>query len=454
MILGTKAGNPCPVIEPFYGEPIDHSWLSRLRLAKLLAMKVQSRSAWYSNTARQLPKSATVIGAGVIGVATAYILCRSGMKVTIIDRNQRPGQGASYSNGGQLSYSYTDALANPALITSLPMLALGLNSGFKLHWNWDADYIRWILSFLKNCRQSKFDDSTLNALKLANRSKRALLELNELHDISFGYRRAGKIHIYETASGFENAKKVLKLKAGLGGPQHVLTAEEAITIEPALATIGPRISGAIYSPEEAVGDAHRFCMEMTALLEREYGAETCFGHSVSRISPGDDRSRIFLDNGIEHTCELTVICTGAEAARTLKPLGIQVPVQPMKGYAFTAPPGISAPSTSITDTDRRLVFSNLDGKIRVAGLADLGDATATLKPDRMQALAKAARQSLPDAADYSKAENFWAGMRPMTPDSIPIIARPRKSLAINVGHGMLGWTMALGSAERLLELFD
>ena len=151
--------------------------------------------------------------------------------------------------------------------------------------------------------------------------------------------------------------------------------------------------------------------------------------------------------------DVLVICTGSDR-KLLKPLGIKVPVFPMKGYSVTAPRGKHAPDISITDSKRRLVFTPLGDRMRIAGMADLGWDKEAVDPKRLSTLLTEAKASFPDAAIYDQADNHWAGLRPMTPDSVPRLGRPHPTLAYNLGHGMLGWTMAMGTGERLAKLIS
>jgi len=400
------------------------------------------------------PRSAIVIGAGVIGLTSAYALARRGVEVTLVDQHPEPAMGASKANGAQLSYAYSDALANPGILASLPKLALGLDDAFRFHWQWDPDYFRWLMRFLKNCTASKFRSNTLASLALAQKSREAMERLLTAHDIEFAHRVAGKMHLYRTKGAFLQAQQVMRMKVLSRDEQHALSPSEAIDIEPALQSAGKGLSGVIYSPKEAVGDSNVFSKQLLKLLKNDFAVKGLFGEAVREIHLGHDYAEIVLQGGEKVDADIAVLCTGADARQLLKPHGLCVPVAAMKGYSFTAPLGKNAPNTSITDSERRLVFTNLGGVIRVAGMADLGDETSNIEPSRIKALIASARASLPDAADYDRAGQFWSGLRPMTPNSIPIIRHVRPTLAINAGHGMLGWTLAMGSGERLAELLE
>ncbi len=398
------------------------------------------------------PKTAIVIGAGVVGVSSAYALARRGIDVTLVERRDGPALETSHANGAQLSYLYTDALANPALIAQMPKLALGMVPAFRLRWRMDPDYLRWLAEFIANCTAGRFRKNTLAALQLALESRVAMEELARDHDVEFGYRTAGKMHVYRSARAWQSAQDIATMKAQPGVVQHALSLKEAIAIEPALEGGADGILGVLHSPEEAVGDPHAYACAMRDLLTQRLGATAHFGRLVTDIALRDDAAEITLADGERLAADIVVDCTGAEGGRLLRAHGHRLPILPMKGYSFTAPAVDGSPSVSITDVEARVVFTRLETGIRVAGLADLGNADRTIDPRRMASLLESSRAALPQGAAFDEAAGFWCGLRPMTPDATPRIARPHPRLAYNLGHGVLGWTMAMGSAERLARL--
>jgi D-amino-acid dehydrogenase len=360
--------------------------------------------------------------------------------------------GASHANGAQLSYLYSDALASPALLTQMPKLALGLVPAFRLQPRIDLEYLRWIMAFLSNCTKARFRKNTLAALQLALESRVAMEELTSIYSLDFGHRAAGKMHVYRSDHAWRSAQRVAAMKAGPGVVQTALQLREAIQIEPALECAASGIRGVLYSSDEAVGDPHEFACAMRDLLTERFGVNPKFGRTVDRLHITNDRAVALCESGEEFAADIVVDCSGAEGGRLLRTLGIALPIVPMKGYSFTAPAIANSPSVSITDVESKIVFTRLREQIRVAGLADLGNADAMLDPRRTASLLGSARQSMPRAADFDQADAFWTGLRPMTPDGQPRIARPHPRVAYNLGHGMLGWTMAMGSAERLARL--
>lgn len=395
---------------------------------------------------------AIVLGAGVVGMATAYALARSGASVMLIDKEPEPGRGTSFANGGQLSYAYTDALASPALLARLPALALALDPAFRLRPSVDPDFIRWIAAFLRNCTATAFRENTLAGLELALESRSAMHELLTRHPLEFNHWVAGKLHLYEDEASFAAARDVLALKRQAGAVQEALTPSETVAVEPALAGRAQRLVGAIHSPDEEVGDPFLFCKSLLQTLREQYGLRSSFGTAMRLLDLGNTKPAVVLENGDRIAADNIVICAGVDTPALLRGTGIRVPIWPMKGHSLTAPAGAEAPSVSITDVARKLVFCRLSGMIRVAGLADFGTRDAAVQPARLASLVAAAKDALPSAADYGRIQSSWAGLRPMTPNSLPIIRRARKGVVLNVGHGALGWTYAMGAAERAARL--
>jgi len=396
-------------------------------------------------------RSAIVIGAGVVGMATCYALSRRGWMVTLLDAANAPAAGASHANGAQLSYCYTDALASPAVLRSIPAMLAG-KGGLQLSPSMDPGFASWLMRFMRNCTAKRFRQNTRAALQLAHESRDAMEALLAKHNVKFGHRIAGKRHLYFSQEEFENAQQSIKLKQDFACEQQIHSAQETLAAEPSLQSSGEDIAGSILTPTEAVGDPLLFSKSLLRLLLAEYCMTVRFEANVERIDCYDTGAQTTLQSGEILDSDLVVVCGGSSSNRLLRPLGAAQPILPMKGYSFEMPLSPTSPHCSITDTKRRIVFTNLGDRMRVAGLADLGNADTSIDPEKIEFLISDAQQSLAGAGDYSRAGQFWAGLRPMSPNSLPVIAQPRAALAINVGHGMLGWTMAMGSGERLARL--
>lgn len=394
-----------------------------------------------------------VIGAGVVGMATALTLSDHGHRVTVLDAGPEPGRGTSFANGAQLSYAYTDALASPGVRRQLPKLLLGLDPAFRLKPHLDPEFIRWGLAFLRNAGADAFARNTLKGLELAFQSRDALHALVARHELRFGHRTPGKLHLYRTAGSFAAAQELARLKASAAPVvQRALDAGEAVAVEPMLEAVRGRIVGALHTPDEESGDPYLFCLAARDALLRG-GHEVVGAAAVDRID-GGTRPCAIVSTGQVRRADRIILCAGAQSPPLARSLGVALPIQPVKGYSITAPAGPAAPSVSITDVANRVVFCRLGERMRIAGLAELGNRDRGVDPARLATLIASARDALPDAADYAAVSSSWAGLRPMTPDSLPIIRAIAPGVIANTGHGALGWTYAAGSAERVAQLIE
>ena len=388
----------------------------------------------------------------MIGVTSAYALARDGWSVRLIDSLPQIAMGASLGNGRQLSYSHTNALANPRMLPQIPGLLLGCNPAFRMGMRPELDFAIWLAQFLGNSSSAAYRRNTLKTLELAEQSRSAMGRLLEKHAIEFDRKKAGKLVLLHSEAASHAARKSMEMKQWAGSSQQMLSAAEACEIEPALAQSPKPIIGAVYSPDDETGDCSRFARELCKVLTEQYGLELITGRKVASIERALAGASVRLEDGETLEAHLVVVANGHRANDLLEPMGHRQPIEPMKGYSFTAPLGNSPPQVSITDSARRIVFTNLGDRMLVAGIAEMGRLDCAVDPERLASMVQSARASLPEAANYSEADEGWAGMRPMTPSSYPIIRMLEPGIAVNAGQGMLGWTLAMGSAERLAEV--
>jgi D-amino-acid dehydrogenase len=302
---------------------------------------------------------------------------------------------------------------------------------------------------LGNCTSARFSANTLAVLRLALRSRTALAALRTRHpDLTFDHSHSGKLHLYDDAGKFAAAKAAMAFKNGLGCDQRALTPREVVAVEPAVAGCGREIAGAIHSPIDESGDCHGFTQSLAAIAAREYGLSIRTGMAVERFIVEGRRVRAVETAAGVVEADSFVLTAGSDAPALARTVDIGLPIYPLKGYSVTLPATTDSPLISITDTRARIVFCRLGKQVRIAGMADLGRPNRIIEHARVHLLMTAARTCLPGAADWSADPQFWTGLRPMTPDSRPIIgATPIANLFLNCGHGMLGWTLACGSAE-------
>lgn len=400
-----------------------------------------------------MARTAIIVGAGVIGVCSAYALAKRGWSVTLVDRYKRPAMGTSKSNGAQLSYCFTDALGSPSTFAALPRLLAG-SGGVSIRPGASPAYLRWLASFARNCTAARFRENTLAVLQLAFESRAAMDALCARHSLEFSHAKADKVQLLYSAVDRKRAEASIALKSRSGCEQTIVERAGFAQIDPALCQVDEAVSAAIFTRAEMVGDARQFCESLLTVLVDEYGVSIRMGRDVESIERNGPATQVKLSDGEVLQADCAVICAGCGSNKLLEPLGLSVPVQPMKGYSFEMPPVSASPRVSVTDAKRRLVITNLGNRLRVAGIAELGNGSTQVEPDRVEALRRAAMSCLPEAGDYSQTTRHWAGLRPTTPRSRPIISQPLEGVAVNTGHGALGWTLAMGSGKRLAALLN
>lgn len=396
-----------------------------------------------------------VIGAGVVGVASAYLLAREKHEVILIDAASQPGRGASAGNAAQLSWAYGDAMASPALLKHLPTIVAGRDPAFRIRWRLDPDFLIWGLRFMANMTARRWWNNTHDILQLADESRREMQRLLSETKIAFDYRVAGKLHLHHTAKSLAAARPVIERKRQLGFDQRLLSRSEAEEVEPALKNYQGEVIGAVYTPNDALGDAAAFCRQLTDFMIARFGISTRFGHLATGFEQrkGQLSAVRFADCG-PLAVDAAIVTTGPSIHSLAAYLPEAGRIQPVRGYSLTVPWREGAPRVSLTDMRRKLAFAAIGDRLRVAGLADIEQPGAGFDADRFKILQEAAKSVLPAHFDRPSAEVRWSGERPMTPSSRPIIAPSRRirGLYVNAGHGMLGWTLALGSARRIAKL--
>ncbi|HEX6632727.1 MAG TPA: D-amino acid dehydrogenase [Usitatibacter sp.] len=396
-----------------------------------------------------------VLGAGVAGVAAAWYLREDGHEVTVLERNDAVALETSFANGGQLSYSYVAPLASPSVIPKIPPWLLRRDSPLKFVPERDADQWRWIAAFLAACNARQSDLTTQRLLRLAFYSRALMHELVAAHCLDFDYVRNGKLVVHTARASFEAAKRLLSYQASLGCEQEALDAERTVAVEPALASMRRRIAGAIYTPSEDAGDCFKFSNELARLMT--LGANPVrlrFGVAVERLlAIGKRVIGVETSHGV-FEADRYVLALGTSAPALVKPLGIRLPVYPLKGYSLTLPIADdgAAPRISVTDYQRKVVYARLGNELRVAGMADLAGRTARIDTERIGQLVEEVRATFPGASDFARLQP-WCGMRPATPRGTPVLgATPYSNLLLDAGHGALGFTLALGTGRILADV--
>lgn len=394
-----------------------------------------------------------VLGAGVVGVATAFYLRRSGADVTVIDRQPRPALEASFANGGQISVNHATPWAGPGTPWKALKWLGRVDAPLLFHLRYDPSLLAWLARFLANCTRHRARANLREAVRLALYSRHALRALREETGIAYEEKTRGILHVFTNPRDHAEALALVPTMAEFGLPREILSPDRCISLEPALAAIGPQLVGGIYSPEDESGDAHLFTERLADLCSSS-GVSFLLSKQVTGWRSDRRRVEAVVMDGDEIEADAYVVAAGSHTPLTLKSLGLRVPIYPAKGYSVTIPVAepAAAPEVSIIDDEVKMVYSRLGDRLRAAGTAEFIGYDETITPARAQFLLDKALRLFPGSGDPQQAE-FWAGLRPSTPDGVPIVGpTPLENLYINSGHGTLGWTMACGSGRLIADL--
>ncbi|MDH1252104.1 D-amino acid dehydrogenase [Comamonas thiooxydans] len=397
-----------------------------------------------------------IVGAGIVGLATAYALQRAGCRVTVLERGPGPAAGASGGNGAQLSYSYVQPLADPGIWKMLPQLLLEKDSPLALRLRADPAQWVWGLRFLGACNARASMAGTQALLRLAAESRQAFERLQAQESLSCALHTPGKLVLYQTQQGLDAAARQVALQSRLGGAsQQVVDATAAVRLEPALAGYAGRMAGAVHTPSESAADCRQLCEQLAALLAAR-GAELRYDTEVLGFErQGDAVTGLRTAAGLLQA-EHYVLASGWESPAHARQLGLRIPVYPLKGYSITvdiaSDHNQAAPRVSVTDTARKVVFARLGERLRVAGMVEIIGRDTRIDPARIDSLRRSTQQVFAQLP-LQGSLHPWSGMRPATPTGLPITGRQRggpRNLWLQTGHGALGLTLAFGSAQRLV----
>ena len=402
-----------------------------------------------------------IVGAGVVGMTTAWRLANEGHEVTVVERHDGPGEETSFANGGQLSYSYVAPLAGPGVLSKVPGWLLDRDSPMRFQPSMDLSQWRWLLAFVAACNASTSEATTRKLLRLAFYSRDLMQAFVSRQDAreeggGFDFARRGKLIVHRDVAAYESACRLLDYQASLGCEQQALDRAATVALEPALAGIRQDIAGAIYTPSEEVGDCHRFCVSLAHLLQGRPGVTLRFGTRVTELVHTGDRVTGLRTDAGEIRADAVIVSGGIGSVPLLKPIGVRPMLWPLKGYSITVPiaPGVLAPRISVTDFANKIVYARIGDTLRVAGMADIVRGGAVIDRERAQTLVTQTRAVFGNVANGAGLDALqpWAGLRPATPTGLPMIGESRvRGLWLNLGHGALGFTLAMGSAELLAD---
>ena len=395
-----------------------------------------------------------VMGAGVIGVTTAYYLARQGAEVTVLDRQMGPGLETSYANAGELSYGMTSPWAAPGI----PMKALKwLFMKRRPLFIWpliSPTMWAWGVQMLRNCNDDSYRINKSRMVRISNYSRDVMPELIAETGIEYDGRAQGTLQLFRTEKQLKGSKADQEILAEYDSPYEVLDRDGCIAAEPALAAVRDKFVGGLRLTADRTGDCRMFTL---ALAQRcaELGVEFQYGQSIRAIAVENDRV-VGIDTEVAGriTGDVYVSALGSYGPKVLNPIGIRLPVYPVKGYSVTLPvtSDAKAPQSTIMDETHKVAITRLGDRIRVAGTAEIAGYSNRLGPHATDTVRHVIGDLFPEGGDITKAEG-WTGLRPMTPDGTPVLGPSRyPNLYLNTGHGTLGWTMACGSGRAVADV--
>lgn len=395
-------------------------------------------------------KQIAVVGGGVVGVCTAYFLAAAGHEVVVIERHQNVAQEASFANAGIVAPGYATPWASPGMPKKILSHLLRSETPVVVRPTLDRATWRWVRQWLSECELSRYRVNRTRMQRIAFYSRDILRELREYHQIDYEQTQ-GVLQLFRTEKDKRMAAPGIALLEENEVPHQILDADGARAIEPALSS-HTSLAGALYLPQDEAGNCPLFAKRLKHIAS-SLGVQFHLATTVHAIEPETRGVRLRIDDN-HFFADAVVVAAGVESAQLLKPLGITIPLYPVKGYSATASLKNfeHAPQASLLDEAYKVAITRLGGRIRIAGTAEIGSTSTELNERALRTLIKVGSDWFPDAANYGKA-NFWCGARPMLPDGPPLLgATPVRNVYVNVGHGSNGWAMAAGSGKVVADI--
>jgi len=393
-----------------------------------------------------------VLGAGVVGVTTAWQLLEDGHEVTVIERHSEAARETSFANAGHVAVGHALAWANPRALRTLAKSLLRSDQPLRFRFHADPAYWRWSLAFLRQCTEARARHNTRIKHRLCGYSQQALQRLVADTGIQYDGSQVGILYLYRTQESLERGVANLRILADAGQQMEVVDRERATQIDPALAPTKERIAGAIYCATDESGDSAKFSRELAGRCAGR-GARFLFDTTIEGVDAVGDRvTRVRTGHG-DVLGDVYVLSLGSYSSR-LEGLDERLPVYPIKGYSLTLPiDGANNPPTvGGIDEDTLCAYVRLGDRLRATSIAEFAGYDTSHRPSDFAHILSSIRELLPNAADYSRPQ-YWACLRPMTPEGTPILGRGRyHNLFYNTGHGHMGWTMACGTARITADL--
>jgi D-amino-acid dehydrogenase len=397
-----------------------------------------------------------VLGAGVIGTTASYYLAKAGHEVTVLERQPGPGLETSFANAGEVSPGYSAPWAGPGVPIKAVKWLLMRHRPLVIRPQLDLHLVRWCLSMLRNCTAARYEINKSRMVRVAEYSRDVLRQLRADTGIRYDERMQGTLQLFRTQHQLDGTGADIEVLKRFGVSWELLDPQGCIRQEPALARVRDKFVGGLWPPGDETGDCFMFTGEMAGLA-RAAGVDFRFGTSIRRLRAQAGRiEAVDTDQGAL-TADAYLLALGSYSPLLLRPLGLRLPVYPVKGYSLTVPIDAvesatgRAPESTVMDETHKVAVTRLGDRIRAGGTAELSGYGLALHEARRRTLAHVVTDLFPQGGDVSQA-SFWSGLRPMTPDGTPVLGpTPLPNLWLSTGHGTLGWTMATGTGQLIAD---
>lgn len=394
-----------------------------------------------------------VLGGGVVGVTTAYQLQQDGHEVVVLERNGLTAAGTSWGNAGMIAPGHAFAWSSPQAPVILLKSLVIPDQALRFRFSTDPRLYVWSLAFLNECTEAKARVNTLRKHRLAAYSQSVLNQVAKRERLDFDWLDRGILYFYRSQASLDRGAQRMKLLEAEGQRIEILDRRGVLTLEPALAASGVNLAGGVYCPTDATGDPAKFTRGLAEIVAAR-GGEIRTGVTITAVeTAGDAATRVVTDQGA-FTGDAYVLALGSESPLLARSFGLRLPIYPIKGYSLTIPVGNhrSAPGVGSIDEDNLVAISRFGDRVRATATAELAGYDTSHKPSDFTFMKRVTEELYPDGGDYDRAE-MWAGLRPMTPNNLPLFGRRTlRNLYLNCGHGHIGWTTSHGSARITADL--
>ncbi|AOA57533.1 D-amino acid dehydrogenase [Acinetobacter larvae] len=393
-----------------------------------------------------------ILGSGVIGVTSAYYLALQGAKVTVLDRQPGPAMETSFGNAGQISPGYSTPWAAPGIPFKAIKWMFQKHAPLAINMDGSLWQLQWMAQMLKNCDAQHYAINKERMTRVAEYSRDCLRELREKTNIQYESRSKGTLQVFRNQAQLDAVQRDIEVLRECGVDHTLLDAKQLSQVEPALANAQDLLVGGLHLPNDETGDCFLFTNAL-AKMAADLGVEFKYNQNVEQFIIEAGKITGVRVNHEVLTADRYIVAFGSYSRDFLKPLNLNLPVYPVKGYSLTIPivDENFAPQSTVLDETYKIAITRFDDRIRVGGMAELMGFNLNLKEQRRATLEKVTTELFP-GGDLAQA-SFWTGLRPMTPDSTPIIgATSFPNLFLNTGHGTLGWTMSCGSGKLISDL--